>query len=43
MVSRISRADRLLGTQTIDGHECVGFEIRASQYGDNPDTWLDRI
>ena len=24
-------------------YECVGFEIRASQYGDNPGTWVDRI
>lgn len=42
-VHMLGRADRRLGTDTIDGHECVGFEVRASLYGDNPDTWIDRI
>ena len=37
------KADRFLGEQSIDGHNCVGFEVRASKYGSNPDTWLDRI
>lgn len=37
------KADRLLGTKQIGDCQCVGFEIRASQYGDNPDTWIDRI
>ena len=39
----IDRADRRWGPEIVDGRQCVGFEIRASQYGDNPDTWLDRI
>lgn len=39
----LDRADRVLGEQVIDGRTCVGFEIRASKYGSNPDTWLDRI
>ena len=40
---RMDKADRLLEEQVIDGRTCVGFEIRASQYGDNPETWIDRI
>ena len=39
----VDKADRLLGEETIDGRPCVGFEIRASKYGNNPETWLDRI
>ena len=42
-VRMMTETDRRLGNDTIDGHECVGFEIPASRYGDNPDTWLDRI
>jgi hypothetical protein len=42
-VQFLDRADRFLGEQKIDGHNCVGFEIHASKYGSNPDTWLDRI
>lgn len=42
-VNLIDKADRVLSTQSIDGRQCVGFEIRASKYGDNPDTWIDRI
>jgi len=37
------RAHRRLDTDTIEGRECVGFEIRASAYGDNPESWLDRV
>ena len=43
LVGFLDKADRLLGTALVNGHECVGFEIRASQYGDNPGTWVDRI
>jgi hypothetical protein len=39
----LDKADRFLGEQTIDGHDCVGFEISAGKYGDNPEAWLDRI
>lgn len=39
----LDKANRQLGTTVIDGHECVGFEIRASRYGSNPDSWVDRI
>jgi hypothetical protein len=42
-IGLLDRADRLLGEQVIDGHNCVGFEIRASKYGDNPETWVDHI
>ncbi|MBN1506348.1 MAG: hypothetical protein JW955_05855 [Sedimentisphaerales bacterium] len=42
-VENLNNADRRLGEQTIDGHDCVGFEISASKYGKNPATWLDRI
>jgi hypothetical protein len=42
-VERSDKADQFLGEQTIDGRNCVGFEIHASKYGSNPDTWLDRI
>lgn len=34
---------RLLGEIVIEDHRCVGFEISASEYGDNPQEWLDRI
>ena len=39
----IDKANRLLGTKTIEHRECVGFEIGASQYGSNPPEWFDRI
>lgn len=42
-VAQLDKADRFLGEQTIDGRNCVGFEISAARYGDNPETWLDRI
>ena len=43
LVGQLDKADRLLGEETIEGRDCVGFEIRASQYGNNPDTWIDHI
>ncbi len=43
LVQQLDKADRLLGEEAIEGHDCVGFEIRASQYGSNPDTWIDHI
>ena len=42
-VGLLDRADRVLSEEAIDGHHCIGFEIRASKYGSNPDTWIDRI
>jgi len=39
----LHKADQFLGEQVVDGHKCVGFEISASRYGSNPETWLDRI
>jgi len=42
-VRLVDRADRRLGTEVFDGHECVGFEISAARYGDNPEGRFDRI
>ncbi len=42
-VHQMDKAERVLDEQVIEGCTCVGFEIRASAYGDNPDTWVDRI
>jgi len=42
-VGLLDEADRQLGTKMIDGCECVGFEISASKYGDNPGQWTDCI
>ncbi len=39
----LDEADRQLGTKVIDGCECVGFEISASKYGQNPPEWTDCI
>jgi hypothetical protein len=42
-VGLLDQADMLLGEKVIEGRNCVGFEISASKYGDNPQEWLDRI
>jgi hypothetical protein len=42
-VSLLDEADKLLGQKVIEGLNCVGFEISADKYGDNPQEWLDRI
>jgi len=42
-VSLLDQADELLGEQIIDGRNCVGFEISAARYGDNPADWFDCI
>ena len=42
-VRLLEEADKLLGEKVIEGRNCVGFEISASKYGDNPQEWLDRI
>jgi len=43
MVLEKSNNKRLLGEREIEGRPCVGFEVNASEYGDNPEWWLDRI
>jgi len=42
-VSLLDEADSQLGTKVIDGCECVGFEISASKYGNNPAERTDCI
>ena len=42
-VGLLDEADRLLGEDVINGHQCVGFEISASKYGNNPAEWMDCI
>ena len=42
-VKLLDEADRQLGVEMIDGCECVGFEISASKYGQNPGDWVDCI
>ncbi len=42
-VRLLDKADKLLGETVIEGCNCVGFEISAGKYGDNPQEWLDRI
>ena len=42
-VQLLDKADRLLDTEVFDGRECVGFEISAARYGDNPKGRFDRI
>jgi hypothetical protein len=43
LVQLLDQAERVLGTASIAGHACVGFEVRASRYGDNPESYLDRV
>lgn len=42
-VGLLDEADTLLDEEVIDGHNCVGFEISAAKYGDNPEQWFDCI
>jgi len=44
-VGLLDEADRQLGVETIDGRECVGFEISTSKYENSPGQWIgvDRI
>jgi outer membrane lipoprotein-sorting protein len=42
-VNLLDNANRILDTKTFDGRECVGFEISADRYGDNPEDWINRI
>jgi outer membrane lipoprotein-sorting protein len=39
----VDRADRILENRIIDGLECIGFEISAKKYGDNPDNMIHRL
>ncbi len=42
-VRLLDEADKLLGETVIEGCNCVGFEISAGKYGDNPENWVDCI
>ena len=42
-VRLLDEADKLLGQTVIEGCNCVGFEISAGKYGDNPENWVDCI
>ena len=39
----VDRADRILENRIIDEAECIGFEISAKKYGDNPDSMIHRF
>ena len=46
LVNFRDKAEKMLGTKQIEGREAVGFQIRASQFGDNPQenrvrVWFD--
>lgn len=42
-VNLLDKADRILDPQTFEGKECVGFEIKAAEYGGSPKQPIDRI
>lgn len=42
-VGLLDKADKFLGEKVFDGRRCVGFEISAGKYGNNPEQWLDCI
>ncbi|MBW8039925.1 MAG: hypothetical protein FVQ85_08005 [Planctomycetes bacterium] len=42
-VGLLHKADRILETKFFEGRECVGFEINAGKYGDNPESQFNRI
>jgi hypothetical protein len=42
-IGLLDRADRQLDQEVIEGRNCIGFEISASKYGNNPETWIDCI
>jgi hypothetical protein len=42
-VQFLDSAEQLLGTKKIENTNCVGFEIKASEYGNNPEHWVDQI
>ncbi|HUU17182.1 MAG TPA: CARDB domain-containing protein [Sedimentisphaerales bacterium] len=39
----LDRADRILGTREFDGRKCIGFEVSAGKYVDNPKGRFERI
>ncbi len=43
LVGLLDKADKVLGEEVIDGHNCVGFETHVSQSDGQPDTWMARI
>jgi len=42
-INLLGKADRVLEPEVFEGTECVGFEISASKYGNNPKQWIDRV
>ncbi|MHC4757444.1 MAG: hypothetical protein ACYTE8_02190 [Planctomycetota bacterium] len=42
-VQFLDNAGCILGTKQIEDSNCVGFEIKASEYGNNPEQWIDQI
>ncbi len=42
-VNLLEKADRRLDANSFEGKECVGFEVSAAKYGNNPKEWIDRI
>ena len=42
-VRLLDEADKLLGEKIIEDRNCVGFEISAGKYGNNPEQWTDCI
>jgi outer membrane lipoprotein-sorting protein len=42
-VNLLGKADRVLDANSFEGKDCVGFEISAAKYGNNPKEWTDRI
>lgn len=39
----VDRSDRILENRIVDEIECIGFEISAKKYGDNPDSMIHRL
>ena len=42
-VGLLDKADRRLGEEVFENRNCVGFEISAGKYGNNPEQWIDCI
>jgi hypothetical protein len=42
-VQFLDSVEHLFGTKKIEDTNCVGFEIKASEYGNNPEHWVDQI
>ncbi len=39
----VDEPDQILEDRIIQGQQCIGFAVKASRYGTNPDEWLDCI